>query len=180
MELPGRCGDWFAPPPSPPRATTPDRHDEQGMGTSHWPPTGTSTWPPPRTFSRPRTYASSAPLSWHRQVSGQLVDGCSCAARWAVGCKDNRDDPSLCACDSAMRGRRHRVRRKGRARSLSRASWVGRFDLNAIMRRGCSRWVQPGHCRFLRYCGDCHAVTSTQPAVAARDQSGKAAIEGRR
>src|SRR5205809_5688737 len=58
MESPGRCGDWLTPPPSLPRAETPGRHDERGVGTSIWPPAGTSSWPPPRTFSRPRTYAS--------------------------------------------------------------------------------------------------------------------------
>ena len=42
MELPGRCGDWLAPPPSPPRAHSSARHDERGVGTSTWPPAGTS------------------------------------------------------------------------------------------------------------------------------------------
>jgi hypothetical protein len=32
MEPPGRCGDWLAPPPSPPRAQAPGRHDERGGG----------------------------------------------------------------------------------------------------------------------------------------------------
>src|SRR4051794_34473821 len=52
---PGRCGDWLAPPPSPPRAHAPGRHDERGMGTSTWPPAGTYTWPSTRTFPWPWT-----------------------------------------------------------------------------------------------------------------------------
>src|SRR3954454_21332910 len=50
---PGRCSDWLAPPPSPPRAHAPGRHDERGMGTSTWPPAGTYTWPSTRTFPWP-------------------------------------------------------------------------------------------------------------------------------
>src|SRR6185295_2093520 len=52
---PGRCGDWLAPPPSPPRAHAPGRHDERGMGTSTWPPAWTYTWPSAGTFPWPRT-----------------------------------------------------------------------------------------------------------------------------
>src|SRR5690242_20215254 len=55
MEPPGRCGDWLAPPPSPPRAHAPGRHDERGMGTFIWPPAGTYTWPSARTFPWPWT-----------------------------------------------------------------------------------------------------------------------------
>jgi hypothetical protein len=36
LELPGRCGDWLAPPPSPPRAHALGRHDEPEVGTSNW------------------------------------------------------------------------------------------------------------------------------------------------
>jgi hypothetical protein len=32
MEPPGRCSDWFAPPPSPPRAHAPGRHDKRRGG----------------------------------------------------------------------------------------------------------------------------------------------------
>src|SRR5689334_5311653 len=55
MEPPGRCGDWLAPPPSPPRAHAPGRHDEQGVRTFRWPPAGTYTWPSTRTFPWPLT-----------------------------------------------------------------------------------------------------------------------------
>ena len=40
MEPPGRCGDWLAPPPSPPRAHAPGRHDERGVGTFNWATSG--------------------------------------------------------------------------------------------------------------------------------------------
>src|SRR6188472_3866509 len=52
---PGRSGDWLAPPPSPPRAHAPGRHDERGVGTSIWPPAGTYTWPSAGTFPWPWT-----------------------------------------------------------------------------------------------------------------------------
>src|SRR6187200_1309441 len=55
MEPPGRCGDGSAPPPSPPRAHAPGRHDERGVGTFIWPPAGTYTWPSTRTFPWPWT-----------------------------------------------------------------------------------------------------------------------------
>ena len=55
MEPPGRCGDWLAPPPSPPRAHAPGRHDEREMGTFIWPPAGTYTWPSAGTFPWPWT-----------------------------------------------------------------------------------------------------------------------------
>src|SRR4051812_44483082 len=55
MEPPGRCGDWLAPPPSPPRAHAPGRHDEGGVWTSTWPPAGTYTWPSTRIFPWPWT-----------------------------------------------------------------------------------------------------------------------------
>jgi hypothetical protein len=45
----------LAPPPSPPRAHAPGRHDEREMGTSIWPPAGTYTWPSARTFPWPWT-----------------------------------------------------------------------------------------------------------------------------
>src|SRR5947209_2977632 len=54
-KLPGRCGDWLTPPPSPPGPQPPGRHDERGMGTFNWPPAETSTWPHTGTFSWPRT-----------------------------------------------------------------------------------------------------------------------------
>jgi hypothetical protein len=54
MQSPGRCGDWLAPPPSPPRAHAPNRH-ERGAGTSTRPLAGTCTWPSAGTFSWPRT-----------------------------------------------------------------------------------------------------------------------------
>src|SRR6185312_16980690 len=56
-KLPGRCGDWLTPPPSPPRPHASDRHDRRGVRTFSWPPAGTSTWPPAETFSRPWTHA---------------------------------------------------------------------------------------------------------------------------
>src|SRR5688500_8270036 len=55
MEPPGRCGDWLAPPPSPPRAHAPGRHDERGVRTSNWPPAGTYIWPSAGTFPWPWT-----------------------------------------------------------------------------------------------------------------------------
>jgi hypothetical protein len=55
MEPPGRCGDWLAPPPSPPRAHAPGRHDERGVGTFIWPPAGTYTWPSAGTLPWPWT-----------------------------------------------------------------------------------------------------------------------------
>ena len=54
-KLPGRCGDWLTPPPSPPGPQPPGRHDERGMGTFTWPPAATSTRPHTGTFSRPWT-----------------------------------------------------------------------------------------------------------------------------
>src|SRR3954469_4281656 len=68
---PGRCGDWLAPPPSPPRAHAPGRHDEGGVGTSTWPPAGTYTWPSTRTF----------PWPW----TGNLRRGCRTEVRPCVG-----------------------------------------------------------------------------------------------
>src|SRR5690349_8964147 len=67
MEPPGRCGDWSAPPPSPPRAHAPGRHDERGVGTSIWPPAGTYTWPSARTFPWPWT-AVRLPEDGHPRV----------------------------------------------------------------------------------------------------------------
>src|SRR6478735_3542775 len=55
MELPGRCGDWLAPPPSPPRAYSSARHDERGGGDFYMATSGDLTWPPVGTFSWPRT-----------------------------------------------------------------------------------------------------------------------------
>src|ERR1039457_2982593 len=52
---PGRRGDWLTPPPSPPGAHTPGRHDDRGMGTFNWPPAGTCTWPHTGTLPWPRT-----------------------------------------------------------------------------------------------------------------------------
>src|SRR5688500_11363438 len=57
MEPPGGCGDWLAPPPSPPRAHAPGRHDERGVRTFIWPPAGTYTWPSAKTFPWPWTVA---------------------------------------------------------------------------------------------------------------------------
>jgi hypothetical protein len=54
----------LAPPPSPPRAHAPGRHDERGAETSTWPPAGTYTWPSTRTFPWPWT----AP-AWSRPPS---------------------------------------------------------------------------------------------------------------
>src|SRR6185436_499275 len=66
MEPPGRCGDWLAPPPSPPRAHAPGRHDERGAETSTWPPAGTYTWPSTRTIPWPWTPAlgGTAAIWW--------------------------------------------------------------------------------------------------------------------
>ena len=75
MELPGWCGVWLAPSPSPLGPKVPDRHDEHGVGTFIWPPVGTSTWPPVGTFSWPRT--TKVPLPSVNAVQGHLV----CAIR---------------------------------------------------------------------------------------------------
>src|SRR5215212_1288708 len=64
MEPPGRSGDWLAPPPSPPRAHAPGRHDERGVGTSIWPPAGTYTWPSAGTFPWPWTVRAPLSPSW--------------------------------------------------------------------------------------------------------------------
>src|SRR3954451_10877250 len=84
MEPPGRCGDWLAPPPSPPRAHAPGRHDERGMGTSIWPPAGTYTWPSAGTFPWPWTAALGVTVRALRGTSTFLhirrVDRRSCNA----------------------------------------------------------------------------------------------------
>ena len=74
-KLPGRCGDWLTPPPSPPGPQPPGRHDERGMGTFNWPPAGTSTRPHTGTFSRPRTEPGlyRTPADW-RSESAQARD----------------------------------------------------------------------------------------------------------
>src|SRR5450755_4120160 len=54
-KLPGRCGDWLTPPPSPPRPELTVQHDERGMRTFTWPPAETYTWPPAGTLTWPRT-----------------------------------------------------------------------------------------------------------------------------
>jgi hypothetical protein len=69
----GRCGDWLAPPPSPPRPQAPGRHHEAGMGTSTWPPARTSTWPPVGTFSRPRTTREAPCVAFLSGGEEQLV-----------------------------------------------------------------------------------------------------------
>src|SRR5918994_6960666 len=66
-KLPGGDSDWLTPPPSPPRAHPPGRHDERGMGTFTWPPARTSTWPPAGTFSWPWTIDG-------RNVTDQALD----------------------------------------------------------------------------------------------------------
>src|SRR5512133_2445288 len=70
----GGDSDWLTPPPSPPRPQTPGRHDEQGMGTSNWPPAETFTWPHTGTFSWPWTAQlpnrSSAICVWPRRWPG--------------------------------------------------------------------------------------------------------------
>src|ERR1700733_13385054 len=40
IEAPGRCGDWIAPPPSPPGPELPADTAKRGMGTFNWPPAG--------------------------------------------------------------------------------------------------------------------------------------------
>src|SRR4026207_2282427 len=97
MEPPGWCSDWLAPPPSPPRAQAPGRHDERGVGTSNWPPAGTYTWPSARTFPWPRTgglinqYEDGAWNRWSGSVTGfwnptgELVFRSSWRCRRSVG-----------------------------------------------------------------------------------------------
>jgi len=75
MEPPGRCGDWLAPPPSPPRGQAPGRHDERGVETSNRPPTGTYTWPSAGTFPWPWT-----PLHLLEVQVGGVGRGCSVPA----------------------------------------------------------------------------------------------------
>lgn len=57
----GGAGDWLAPPPSPPRAQAPGRHEERGVGTSTWPPAGTSIWLSAGTFPWPWTTRRNHP-----------------------------------------------------------------------------------------------------------------------
>lgn len=61
MELPGRCGDWLAPPPSPPRASRLDTTRRARGGDFYLAKTGDLNWPPLGTFSWSRT-AVTAPL----------------------------------------------------------------------------------------------------------------------
>ncbi len=55
MELPGRCGDWLTPPPSPPRAPRLDTTRRARGGDFQLAKTGDLNWPPVGTFSWPRT-----------------------------------------------------------------------------------------------------------------------------
>src|SRR4051812_17903867 len=68
MELPGRCGDWLAPPPSPPRAQSSARHDERGGGDFYMATSGDLTWPPVGTFSWPRTEVRLVPEAYDRMA----------------------------------------------------------------------------------------------------------------
>ncbi len=101
MERPGRCGDWLAPPPSPPRAHAPGRHDERGVGTSTWPPAGTYTWPSARTFPWPRT-RRDVRLRVEREpngpallVSGVLLDGLVTAADEAFSVQNDTTEDGV-------------------------------------------------------------------------------------
>lgn len=55
MELPGRCSDWLAPPPSPPRAPRLNTTRRARGGDFYLAKTGDLNWPPVGTFSWPRT-----------------------------------------------------------------------------------------------------------------------------
>src|SRR3954451_18970024 len=106
MEPPGRCGDWLAPPPSPPRAHAPGRHDERGVGTFTWPPAGTYTWPSTRTFPWPWTRGGD-----HLGDNGRVV-----AVPERVRYHLVEDAPSL-RVDRQRRVAQHHVRVEGRGGS---------------------------------------------------------------
>ena len=101
MEPPGRCGDWLAPPPSPPRAHAPGRHDERGVGTSTWPPAGTYTWPSARTFPWPwtrrdvRLRVEREPNGPALLVSGVLLDGLVTAADEAFSVQNDTTEDGV-------------------------------------------------------------------------------------
>src|SRR5665213_381306 len=70
-KLPGRCGDWLTPPPSPPRPELTVQHDERGVRTFTWPPAGTYTWPPAGTLTWPRTWGGADSPSRSATVSSR-------------------------------------------------------------------------------------------------------------
>src|SRR5665213_3229805 len=94
-KLPGRCGDWLTPPPSPPRPELTVQHDERGVRTFTWPPAGTYTWPPAGTLTWPRT-ASLGQHSAHPGVTFVVWVRIApdAASNQSAGCRNSITGPA--------------------------------------------------------------------------------------